>query len=94
MATSENFFYSLVADTLGTLENRKAKIKENELTCCCPFHDEDDPSFGIDLHKGVYHCFTCGEKGNMVQFVSKLKDIPVSKAKEIVLNEVGFIYFN
>ena len=29
MATSENFFYSLVADTLGTLENRKAKIKEN-----------------------------------------------------------------
>ena len=91
MATSENFFYSLVADTLGTLENRKAKIKENELTCCCPFHDEDDPSFGIDLHKGVYHCFTCSEKGNMVQFVSKLKDIPESEAKEIVLNEVGFI---
>ena len=38
----------------------------------CPFHHEKTPSFYIDDNKGVFHCFGCGEGGNMISFVQKI----------------------
>ena len=39
----------------------------------CPFHDEKNPSFGINIKTGKYNCFTCGESGK--DFESFLKKI-------------------
>ena len=33
--------------------------------CQCPFHEDNHPSMGIDLNRGIYHCFSCGRKGKM-----------------------------
>ena len=33
--------------------------------CRCPFHEDNHPSMGIDLNRGIYHCFSCGRKGKM-----------------------------
>ena len=91
MATNDNFYTSLVLQTLGSLEGRHAKFNGNQLTCCCPFHKENKPSFGINLHTGLYNCFSCDAKGNIVKFVSEINKISMTEAKEIVVNEVGFI---
>lgn len=31
----------------------------------CPFHKDDNPSFGINFSNGIYNCFSCGRKGNV-----------------------------
>ena len=37
----------------------------DNLMCQCPFHEDNHPSMGIDLNRGIYHCFSCGRKGKM-----------------------------
>ena len=59
---------------------RHIKIRDGQLTTCCPFHKESKPSFGINLKTGLYNCFSCKEKGNIVHFVSKMKEISIPAA--------------
>ncbi|MCB4208052.1 DNA primase [Arthrobacter sp. UM1] len=37
----------------------------------CPFHDERTPSFYIRTSTNTYHCFGCGEGGDVISFVQK-----------------------
>ncbi len=37
----------------------------------CPFHNERTPSFYVSPI-GVYHCFGCGESGNVIKFIMKI----------------------
>mgnify|MGYP005818481233 CR=1 FL=1 len=45
----------------------------------CPFHLEKKPSFSklslaIDSEKEMYKCFCCGESGNIISFIKKIKN--------------------
>lgn len=62
---------------------------EGELTCTCPFHNDTRPSFSISLKKGLYCCHACSEKGNIVQFVSKMKEMNISNSIKL-LEEQGY----
>jgi DNA primase len=45
----------------------------------CPFHEEKTPSFFITKQNALWHCFGCGEKGDVIRFVqliSKISDFP------------------
>ena len=35
--------------------------------CCCPFHNDKNPSMKVDSR---YHCFGCGADGDVIDFVS------------------------
>src|SRR4030042_2632494 len=39
----------------------------------CPWHDDSTPSLSVDREKGLYHCFGCGEAGDAVALVEKMK---------------------
>ena len=58
---------------------------ERSNTVVCPFHDDNDPSFGVIKGKdGVdrYHCFGCGEHGDVIDFVRKYEQIGFKEAFE------------
>ena len=47
---------------------------------CCPFHNEKTPSFSVSEDKGFYHCFGCGEHGDIISFVMKSENIDFKTA--------------
>lgn len=68
------------------------KIKKENVhyMCCCPFHDERAPSFGIEMNSGLFHCFACDVSGNLYQFVVKKLDISYKEAIQYIKKLAGF----
>lgn len=42
---------------------------------CCPFHQEKTPSFFVTPETGTYHCFGCGESGDVFSFIMKKESV-------------------
>ncbi len=57
---------------------------------CCPFHKEKTPSFKIDPALQLYHCFGCGEGGNVFTFVMKTENLPFGEAVRFLADRVGY----
>ncbi len=50
----------------------------------CPFHQEKTPSFSVDRRTNIFTCFGCGETGDVISFVTKLKGVePLEAAKTL-----------
>ena len=47
---------------------------------CCPFHNEKTPSFSVSEDKGFYHCFGCGEHGDIISFTMKSENVDFKTA--------------
>lgn len=64
----------LILNLLESKNVQHIKIAGNEIRCCCPFHEEENPSFSINLETGKYICFSgkCGKKGNLISFISEM----------------------
>ncbi|WP_247044177.1 DNA primase [Arthrobacter rhizosphaerae] len=56
----------------------------------CPFHDERSPSFTVRPQVGRYHCFGCGEDGDVIAFVQKLDHSTFHEAVEKLAARIGF----
>ncbi len=53
----------------------------------CPFHNDRNPSlFVADDH---YHCFACGEHGDVIDFVAKLYGLPMYDAAKKLAYDFG-----
>lgn len=55
----------------------------------CPFHQEKTPSFTVDPGKGVYHCFGCGEGGDVYGFLQKAEALTFPEAVEHLARREG-----
>ncbi|WP_299447991.1 DNA primase [uncultured Phycicoccus sp.] len=55
----------------------------------CPFHDEKTPSFTIRPSVGTYHCFGCGEGGDVLDFVQKVEHLTFTESVERLAAKVG-----
>lgn len=56
----------------------------SRLMACCPFHEENTPSFTIFTNDNHFHCFGCGAHGDAIDFVMKQKKLNLIEAvKEI-----------
>lgn len=56
---------------------------------CCPFHHEKTPSFHIQPAKGYYHCFGCGESGDVIKFVMKYEGLTFMEAAQKLASACG-----
>lgn len=50
----------------------------------CPFHHEKTPSFSVSQDKQIYKCFGCGEAGNVITFLMKLRNLSFIEACEFL----------
>jgi DNA primase len=55
----------------------------------CPFHDERTPSFHVRPGVGRWHCFGCGEGGDVLSFVQKVDGLTFTEAVEYLADRVG-----
>ncbi|MGO4535362.1 DNA primase [Leifsonia sp. 2MCAF36] len=56
----------------------------------CPFHDEKSPSFYVRPGVGRYHCFGCGEGGDVYEFLLKMDHVTFTDAVERLAARIGY----
>lgn len=61
----------------------------NALKGLCPFHDEKTPSFNVTLGANLWHCFGCGEGGDVIDFVQRIDGLTFPEAVEYLANKAG-----
>lgn len=77
-----------IADVLGDYVTLKS-AGVGSLKGLCPFHDERSPSFHVRPHVGRYHCFGCGEDGDVFTFLQRTDHVTFSEAVERMAARVG-----
>ncbi|WP_457098581.1 DNA primase [Microbacterium sp. P5_E9] len=56
----------------------------------CPFHDERSPSFNVRAQAGFYHCFGCGESGDVYSFLRAMDHVSFTEAVERLAGRIGY----
>ncbi|MGV0776331.1 DNA primase [Mycolicibacterium elephantis] len=56
----------------------------------CPFHDEKTPSFHVRPNHGHFHCFGCGEGGDVYAFIQKIEHVSFVESVELLADRVGY----
>ncbi|MDY0983080.1 DNA primase [Microbacterium sp. CFBP9023] len=56
----------------------------------CPFHDEKSPSFHVRPQVGYYHCFGCGESGDVYSFLREMDHVSFTEAVERLAGRLGY----
>jgi len=56
----------------------------------CPFHDERSPSFHVRTQAGFYHCFGCGEGGDVYSFLQKMDHLSFQESVERLAGKLGY----
>jgi len=55
----------------------------------CPFHKEKTPSFSVHATRQFFHCFGCGQSGDVFSFVQKIENITFPEAIRAVAQKMG-----
>ncbi len=61
-----------------------------QLKGLCPFHKEKTPSFMVDPAKQLYHCFGCGEGGNIFTFLMKMDNLDFPETARQLADRCGY----
>ena len=78
-----------IADVIGEYVSLK-NASMGSLKGLCPFHDEKSASFNVRPAQGFYHCFGCGEGGDVYKFVQRIESLGFYEAVEKVAARISF----
>lgn len=76
-----------IIDVIGTRIDLKKKGKDH--WACCPFHNENSPSFSVNASKQFYYCFGCGASGTAVKFLQEYENLSFVEAIEELARTAG-----
>jgi len=65
------------------------KRKGQNLWACCPFHQENTPSFSVSPAKQIYKCFGCGKAGDPIQFIMDIEGLGFTEAIRHLAKKYG-----
>ena len=77
-----------IADVVGDYVTLK-RAGSDSMKGLCPFHDERTPSFHVRPQLGYFHCFGCGESGDVFTFLEKIDHITFAEAIERLAARAG-----
>ena len=91
--SSDNFKESLkqqadIVRVVGDYVKLKKAGAQN-FSGLCPFHAEKTPSFSVHATRQFYHCFGCGESGDVFTFVQKVENISFPEAVRLLAQKLG-----
>lgn len=78
-----------IADVIGEYVSLRP-ASAGSLKGLCPFHDEKSPSFNVRPAQGFYHCFGCGEGGDVYKFIQQLDQLSFTESVEKLASRIGF----
>jgi DNA primase len=76
-----------IAQVIG--ERIVLKRAGRNLKGLCPFHQEKTPSFMVHPEKQIFHCFGCGEGGDIFSFLMKYEGLEFMQAVERLADRYG-----
>jgi DNA primase len=78
-----------IEDIVGDyVQLRRAGV--DSLKGLCPFHDEKSPSFHVRPNHGHFHCFGCGEGGDVYAFLQKIEHVNFVESVELLADRIGY----
>ena len=80
-------FRNRIEDVIGNYVTLKRSGRN--LLGLCPFHSEKTPSFSVNETNQFYHCFGCGEGGDVITFVMKTENLDYRGALEFLAKRAG-----
>jgi DNA primase len=93
MTSSDNFKESLkqqadIVRIVGDYVKLKKSGAQN-FSGLCPFHAEKTPSFSVHATRQFFHCFGCGESGDVFTFIQKVENITFPEAVRLIAQKLG-----
>lgn len=73
-----------VLSTYITLEPSGTQFKAR-----CPFHNEKTASFSVSPERGLFYCFGCGAKGDVISFVQQFEGLDFKGALKVLADRAG-----
>lgn len=67
----------------------RLKKAGNNFLGLCPFHDEKTPSFNVSPSRQTFHCFGCGQGGDVFSFIMEKENLSFREALEILAERAG-----
>lgn len=55
----------------------------------CPFHGEKTPSFSLNAEEGLFYCFGCQAKGDVITFVREIEHLDFAEAVQRLAARAG-----
>jgi DNA primase len=79
------------ASDLVAIASQHLQLKKvgRRFTGLCPFHSEKTPSFSVNAEEGLYYCFGCGAKGDVITFVREMEHLDFAGAVEWLAAKSG-----
>jgi DNA primase len=93
MTSSDNFKETLkqqadIVRIVGDYVKLKKAGAQN-FSGLCPFHAEKTPSFSVHSTRQFFHCFGCGQSGDVITFVQKVENITFPEAVRLIAQKLG-----
>ena len=91
MITDEDKERVRQATDIVTLVGETVELRQRgrEFWGCCPFHGEKTPSFKVNFDTGLWHCFGCGEGGDVFSYVMKRDNLEFPDAIRALAERAG-----
>ncbi len=79
------------ADILDVLADYLPLDRDAErcVKCCCPFHEEQMPSFVVSQARQLFFCFGCQQRGNVFAFLMAHEGLTFPEAVELLAWRYG-----